>query len=192
MENKVIKTLNEPANEQDTNEVNDNVVKNKNIPSNLLTNTIVENFIKENENEHWTDEHKNIIKYICFKTRMHPKNAVEALRIHNGDYKKIIRRHNENELITIVMRQTNYDRDTAYLKLKEENGDFQKVIKNYLGFKEKNIVDNKSTNQKIFQEIRNFMDNSKEEKDNLDNKNIQEKFIDGLTNKTITENIKKG
>ena len=187
MENKVIKSLNEEANEEHTNEVGDNVVKNKDISNNLLKNAVVENFIKEQENENWSEEHKNIIKYVCFKTNMHPKNALETLRLNNGDYKKIIRRHKENELIDIVMRQTTYDKDTAYLKLKEENGNFQQVIKNYLGFKENKTQDNRSTNQKIFCEIRNFMDNSKEEKDKLDNKNIQDKFINDLNEKIINK-----
>tara|TARA_B100000927_G_C16475940_1_gene473349 strand:+ start:11746 stop:12315 length:570 start_codon:yes stop_codon:yes gene_type:complete len=187
MENKVIKSLNEEANEEHTNEVGDNVVKNKDISNNLLKNAVVENFIKEQENENWSEEHKNIIRYVCFKTNMHPKNALETLRLYNGDYKKIIRIHKENKLIDIVMRQTTYDKDTAYLKLKEENGDFQQVIKKYLGFKENKTQDNRSTNQKIFYEIRNFMDNSKKEKDKLDNKNIQDKFISDLTQKTINK-----
>ena len=153
-----------------------------------MDNSVIESFIKEQENEHWSEEHKNIIKYVCYKTNNHPKNVVEMLRINNGNYKKIIREYQENELIEIVMRQTNYDRDVAYLKLKEFDGDYEKVIKNYLGVKEKNNdnnLSNKSTNQKIFNQIRDFMDNSKIEKDTQEYNNNKNEIISRLTKNAL-------
>ena len=153
-----------------------------------MEKSIVENFIKEHENKDWTEEHKNIIKYVCYKTKNHPKNVVEMLRLNGGNYKKIIKEHQENELIEIVMRQTNYDRDIAYLKLKKFDGDHEKVIKNYLGVKEKNHdnnLANKSTNQKIYNQIRNFMDNSKINKDELDYNNKKNEIITQLTKNAL-------
>ena len=153
-----------------------------------MNKSIVENFIKEHENKDWTEEHKNIIKYVCHKTNNHPKNVVEILRLNGGNYKKIIREYQENELIEIVMRQTDYDRDNAYLKLKEYKGDYEQVIKNYLGVndqKDDNKLSGKSTNQKIFNQIRNFMDNSKNEKDKQDYNNKKIEIISHLTKKAL-------
>ena len=153
-----------------------------------MDKNIVETFIKENENEHWTEEHKNIIKYVCYKTNDHPKNVFEILRLNGGNYKKIIREYQENELIEIVMRQTDYDRENAYLKLKEFNGDYEKVIKNYLGIQNKDNNDklsDKSTNQKIFNHIRDFMDNSKIEKEKIEYNNKKNEIITHLTKNAL-------
>tara|TARA_Y100000389_G_C17268498_1_gene416697 strand:- start:290 stop:754 length:465 start_codon:yes stop_codon:yes gene_type:complete len=153
-----------------------------------MDKNIVETFIKENENEDWSEEHKNIIKYVCYKTNNHPKNVVEILRLNGGNYKKIIREYQENELIEIVMRQTDYDRENAYLKLKEFNGDYEKVIKNYLGIQNKDNNDeisDKTTNQKIFNHIRDFMDNSKIEKEKIEYNNKKNEIITHLTKNAL-------
>ena len=153
-----------------------------------MDKNIVETFIKENENEDWSEEHKNIIKYVCYKTNNYPKNVVEILRLNGGNYKKIIREYQENELIEIVMRQTDYDRENAYLKLKEFNGDYEKVIKNYLGIQNKDNNDeisDKSTNQKIFNHIRDFMDNSKIEKEKIEYNNKKNEIITHLTKNAL-------
>lgn len=66
----------------------------------------------------------------------------------------------ETEIINLVIRQTNYDKETAIKKIKEHNNDYLAVIKEYIlqDKKEKKTETNKSTNQKIMSEIRTFMD----------------------------------
>ncbi len=66
----------------------------------------------------------------------------------------------QTEIINLVIRQTNYDKETAIEKIKEHNNDYLAVIKEYIlqDKKEKKTETNKSTNQKIMSEIRTFMD----------------------------------
>ena len=61
-----------------------------------------------------------------------------------------------NELISAIMRQTNYTREEAIEAL-EKHKTLEAVIKDYLGVTEKPNVP-VSVNQGIFQSIRNFID----------------------------------
>ena len=58
--------------------------------------------------------------------------------------------------IQIIMNQTNYSFKEAENKLTEHNNDYIKVIKEYLNIEEKKPI-NKSLNQEIYSEIRNFL-----------------------------------
>jgi len=62
----------------------------------------------------------------------------------------------------IITRQTDYDNETAMNKLKENNYDVLKIIREYMGSdnKEKPSEPVKSVNQQTFREIRNLMDNA--------------------------------
>ena len=154
----------------------------------IIDKNAVEKFINDNDDKEWSEEHKNIIKYVCYKTNKPPQDVLEILKTNGGNYNKIIREHQENEIIEIVMRQTNYDRENAYMKLREYHGDHEKVIKNYLGVKDAKDDDkfsDKSTNQKIFNHIRDFMDNSKIEKDKQDYNNKKNEIISHLTEKAL-------
>lgn len=64
-----------------------------------------------------------------------------------------------NEIINIVLRQTDMSREVAENKLKENNYNFHKVIKDYMNPNPIN-VESKSINvqQEIFKEIRTMMD----------------------------------
>ena len=66
----------------------------------------------------------------------------------------------KTEIINLVIRQTNYDKETAIEKIKEHNNDYLAVIKEYIlqDKKQQKTETNKSTNQKIMSEIRTFMD----------------------------------
>ena len=64
-------------------------------------------------------------------------------------------------LIKLIMRQTDYDEETAALKLVKWNNNYLHVIKEYMNpnFQEKTEENVKTTkNQMIYGEIRNFMD----------------------------------
>jgi glucan phosphorylase len=64
-------------------------------------------------------------------------------------------------LIDLIMRQTDYDEETANIKLAQWNNNYLNVIKEYMNpnFQEKPKEEKKTTkNQMIYGEIRNFMD----------------------------------
>ena len=63
--------------------------------------------------------------------------------------------------IKIIMGQTNYNKEKSIKKLNEWNNEHMNVIKEYLNpnFNKNKKKINKTNNQKIFTEIRNFMDN---------------------------------
>ena len=74
--------------------------------------------------------------------------------------KKIEQR--KTALIDLIMRQTDYDKEKAEIKLAQWNNDYLKVIKEYMNpnFQNKTKVETPSTtkNQMIYGEIRSFMD----------------------------------
>ena len=58
--------------------------------------------------------------------------------------------------IQIIMNQTDYSYSIAKNKLIKFNNDYMKVIKEYLNIEEKKTSE-KSLNQQIYNEIRNFL-----------------------------------
>jgi hypothetical protein len=68
-----------------------------------------------------------------------------------------------NELVEIVMRQTDYNLDLTKDKLAEFNYDHIKVIKNYFGIIDKKEKLFKSANQEIYRQIRIKLDESMRE-----------------------------
>ena len=66
----------------------------------------------------------------------------------------------DKNLVDLVVRQTSYDYETAEKKLEKWNGNHINVIKEYLNpyFMEKKSGKKKSTNQKIMDSIRGYMD----------------------------------
>lgn len=111
----------------------------------------------------WSEEHLTIIKYVGLQTDLTVPIIISKLNEYKGDYKKLVTDYKRDQIIDMVIRQTNYTRQEAYDKLVEEKGDYTKVINNYICSNTKKeednvILNNKSTNQQIFKEIRNFMD----------------------------------
>jgi septum formation topological specificity factor MinE len=68
-----------------------------------------------------------------------------------------------DEHIQIIMRQTDYDFETAKQKLEEYNYDYLTVIKKYVGVAEKKEPHVKSVNQEIYKQIRHKLDASMRE-----------------------------
>lgn len=62
--------------------------------------------------------------------------------------------------LALIKSQTNYTEKEAIEKLKQWNGNYMNVIKEYLNpnFLKKKVVSKKSTNELMMGEIRNFMD----------------------------------
>jgi hypothetical protein len=67
------------------------------------------------------------------------------------------------EKIEIIMRQTDYNLETATEKLIEFNNEHLKVIKNYFGINDNKEYKIKSTNQEIYKQIRTKLDTSMRE-----------------------------
>ena len=64
----------------------------------------------------------------------------------------------ENQVIEFVLRQTNMEREDVIEKLKKNDFDSIKVIKEHFGIKEKQDNGIVSVNQQVYREIRGFMD----------------------------------
>ena len=106
----------------------------------------------------FSEQHEKVIKYVCSNTNLTRKQAINGLQIFKGDYKKVIQVATVNHLIELVMRQTTYTREECIEKLKEFNWEPVDVIRDFMGIKVENKKKPKTTNQMIFHEIRNFMD----------------------------------
>tara|TARA_B100000401_G_scaffold417938_1_gene341379 strand:- start:383 stop:742 length:360 start_codon:yes stop_codon:yes gene_type:complete len=92
---------------------------------------------------------------------------------------------NQEELCGIIMRQTDYSKEQTMEKLKKHNNNVIAVIREYMNPPEKKVI-KKTTNQQIFTEIRNLMDDAcnnyriKKEMNEIKNKKIQRfRFIMG-------------
>ena len=125
-----------------------------------------------NNTRKWTQEHTNVLNYVCVMTGLNKNEALSRLHHYNGDYTKLIKDFTINKTIEIVMRQTVYTREEALQLLTKYEGDYKRVIKEYIlgdtskNTKNKDKKNDKSTNQQIFSEIRGFMDNVKTQYDN--------------------------
>lgn len=68
-----------------------------------------------------------------------------------------------NELVDVVQRQTDYDKETALSKLQEYNFDPIMVIRNYMNPDQKVFIKKNTpttTNQKVYKEIRTMLDSA--------------------------------
>ncbi len=131
----------------------------------------------------WTNEHYNIINYVCKTTSLNEEQVIRGLQYYKGDYKTFIKDFTANKIIEVVMRQTTYSREEAVKLLQKYNGDFKCVIKEYMGCPQNKVTStDKSVNQQMLGEIRTFMDNIKTQYD----KRVENK----KNNEIITEYMK--
>jgi NACalpha-BTF3-like transcription factor len=106
----------------------------------------------------YSEQHEKIISYVCSNTNLTRNHAINGLQMLNGDYKKVIQIATANHLIELVMRQTTYNREEAIEKLKKYKGEPVDVIREFMGIEVESKKGPTTTNQMIFSEIRNFMD----------------------------------
>ena len=93
----------------------------------------------------------------------------------------------KQEIINLVMRQTDYDFEMANKKLTEWNGNYLYVIKEYMNPNFKKTVkkiEKKTQNQMIMGEIRDFMDDVTRK---YEYRKKKEEFIKNLYMKKIQE-----
>lgn len=93
-------------------------------------------------------------------------NKIENTKINikkaDNNIKKEDNIKRKNEIKKLIKSQTNYTDDIIEEKLLNWDNDYIKVIREYLNpnFEDKKKIEkNYSTNQRIFKEIRTFMDN---------------------------------
>ncbi len=81
---------------------------------------------------------------------------------------------NIEEYIDIILRQTDYTREKALIKLEEFKFDHIKVIKDYMGITEKKEPPVKSVNQEVYKQMRvklnSALDDFKDRKDKKETK----------------------
>lgn len=68
-----------------------------------------------------------------------------------------------NDLVQMILRQTDYSEEIARAKLQEHNYDHILVIKNFLGITEKKAPPIKSVNQEVYKQLRFKLDSSMRE-----------------------------
>ena len=91
-----------------------------------------------------------------------------------------------------VQSQTNYTEEEAIEKLQLFNGDYLRVIKNYMGIPEKKTLQPiKSVNQEIFRQIRVSLDSSMKTYRDKNPINVDQ-VIDSFTESDKREKTKKG
>ena len=87
----------------------------------------------------------------------------------------------KNEIVELVLRQTDYSKEDAILNLELNNYNFHKVIKEYMtpetNQEDRNDEKKINVNQQIFKEIRNMMDSGERNK----------RFADELKSRLNTE-----
>jgi hypothetical protein len=87
-------------------------------------------------------------RYETLKKQMEKRNKLD-------EFNKYI----EN-LRSLVMRQTNYDEESAIKKIIEHDLDVMKVIREYMNVSNTSKTKSKSTNQLMYGEFRKFLDDA--------------------------------
>jgi hypothetical protein len=98
------------------------------------------------------------------------------------------------EIIKMIKRQTDYSDDDIKLKLETYNNNYLLVIKEYMGITQENSSSNKynnlfnndkkSINQKIYNNIRNFMDDNIRQHEIREKKKNEVKLLNAIYNKS--------
>ena len=94
----------------------------------------------------------------------------------------------QEEMCKMVMRQTEYTYEEAKQKLQENNNNYITVIQEYLG-KTVTKKEPKTVNQKIYKEIRTFMDYGAEK---YEHQKKQQKKMQEYREKMIEEAKRRG
>jgi hypothetical protein len=85
----------------------------------------------------------------------------------------------KEEPLDIIMRQTDYHREKAEMKLLEHDGNYMNVIKEYMGIQIKPVVERSkpgSLQQEIFTQIRRQMDLSIRDFNRVQNDKLEQEL----------------
>jgi hypothetical protein len=97
------------------------------------------------------------------ETRNTPQNTQEAKAILMKQMMEKRQRERKEELVQVVMRQTDYDESKAREKLEEHNYDVMQTIREYMNpesSSENCESTDKSKNQKLYGEFRKLLDDA--------------------------------
>jgi hypothetical protein len=72
----------------------------------------------------------------------------------------IIETNEISKKVDIILRQTNFTKEEALIKLKEHNFDEIATIKSYFGIQSKKTENVKSVNQEIYKQLRTRLDSN--------------------------------
>lgn len=96
-----------------------------------------------------------------------------------------------NVLSEIIMRQTDYDSETAKNKVKEFNGNVEAIVREFINPPTKK-EEKKSVNQEIYGQIRGLMDDAARNFRNQQELNkLKEKYIAQLQKENQKVNLKE-
>lgn len=90
----------------------------------------------------------------------------EAKNMTNEELKQKVSDIRNNQIVEMIIRQTDYTKEEAIEKLKKHNNNYLQVLKEYMNDEKvtEKKEESKSLNQNIYSNIRNFLDNSIKEK----------------------------
>uniref|UniRef100_A0A6C0KGN8 Uncharacterized protein n=1 Tax=viral metagenome TaxID=1070528 RepID=A0A6C0KGN8_9ZZZZ len=122
----------------------------------------------------------------------------EAQNMTNDELKQKVCDIRNNQIIELIIRQTDYTKEEVIERLKKNNNNYLLVIKEYMT--DDKVIEHheekKSVNQNIYSNIRNFLDDNIKEKAHqaqLQNKMKQQKeaYEQAKQNKKIKEDENK-
>ncbi len=90
----------------------------------------------------------------------------EAKNMTNEELKQKVYDIRNNQIVEMIIRQTDYTKEEAIEKLKKHNNNYLQVLKEYMNYEKvtEKKEESKSLNQNIYSNIRNFLDDSIKEK----------------------------
>jgi len=92
-------------------------------------------------------------------------------------------------LSEIIMRQTDYDSETAKNKVKEFKGDVETIVREFMNPPTKKPI-KKSVNQEIYGQIRGLMDDAaKNFRNKQESNKLKEKHLVNLQKQKVNENV---
>lgn len=137
----------------DLNSLSDADFKNK---YNTTKNDLHAKIVKEYKLNHPEDYEKHLAEF-------HKIQRVKIVE-RKKNYEKFVEKR-KKDILEIVLRQTDYTKDKAIEELEKEEYNYMNVLQNYMDpdYKKKRDEaernkESKTLNQKIYTEIRNFMD----------------------------------
>lgn len=113
-----------------------------------------------------SQEKINSIRFVSYKNNWTYTEAKKTLEDNSWNCVTVIDSCRKKNIIALIMRQTNYTLEETKSKVEEYNYNYEIIIKEYLGIninnknKEDTNEQNTTTNQRIFNEMRKFMDNA--------------------------------
>tara|TARA_B100001063_G_C16622356_1_gene481388 strand:- start:297 stop:866 length:570 start_codon:yes stop_codon:yes gene_type:complete len=115
-------------------------------------NVLHKECVEQYKTRYETDYNKHLKLY-----KVHEQRRISELK----EKRRLEIESRKNELVEILMRQTDYSREVAFKELEEVDFNVSEAVKKYMNPENNKSVEQinpTTTNQKIYKEIRDFMD----------------------------------